>query len=70
MLAWITKDSLKRLCSIGLRPLRIWMNDDCDSAASSLRVEWVANTVGASAWCSAGSPRMAKRRRYSGLKRA
>ncbi|MNJ80282.1 hypothetical protein D3C77_786020 [compost metagenome] len=70
MLAWITKDSLKRLCSIGLRPLRTWMNEDCDSAASSLWVEWVANTVGALAACSSGSPRMAKRPRYSGLNRA
>ena len=41
--------SLKRACSIGLRPSRTWIIDAWLSAASSLCVEWVANIVGLSA---------------------
>ena len=44
------------------------MNEACDSAASSLCVECVANTVGPV--CSRGSPRIAKWFAYIGLKRA
>jgi hypothetical protein len=33
--------SLKRSCSMGARPSRTWMNDACESAASSLCVDWV-----------------------------
>ena len=31
---------------MGSRPSRMWMNDACESAASSLWVECVANSVG------------------------
>ncbi len=41
-------DSLNRPCSIGSRPSRMWMNEACDSAASSLCVECVAKSVGPS----------------------
>ena len=46
------------------------MKEVCDSAVSSLCVEWVANTVGAPFGWVPGSPRMAYRSRYIGLKRA
>ena len=62
--------SLKRPWSMALLPSRMWIHEVCDSAASSLCVECVANTVGPSFGCSAGSPRIAKRSRYIGLKRA
>jgi hypothetical protein len=47
VVAYIMYDSLKTMCGTLLLPSRTWMYDDCDSAASSLCVEWVANTVGA-----------------------
>ncbi|MCY1241553.1 hypothetical protein D9M72_544610 [compost metagenome] len=63
-------DSLKRACSIGLRPSRTWIIEAWDRAASSLWVDWVANTVGLDLSWSAGLPCMAWRPLYSGLKRA
>src|SRR4029078_8858161 len=62
--------SLKRESSIAERPSRMWMYEVCESAASSLCVECVAKTVGPSFGCWPGSPRIANRPAYIGLKRA
>ncbi len=59
--ACIMNDSLNRSCGMGLRPSRMWRNEACESAASSLWVECVAKMVGP-LW-SLGSPCMAKRSR-------
>ena len=54
-------DSLNRECGMALRPSRMCRNEAWESAASSLCVEWVANTVGP-VW-SFGSPCIAWRSR-------
>ena len=44
--ACIMKDSLKSAWSSGRFPFLMWIIDACESAASSLWVEWVVMTVG------------------------
>jgi len=61
-------DSLNRAWGIGLLPSRMCSSEAWESAASNLWVEWVAKTVGP-VW-SLGSPCIAWRSRYIGLKRA
>jgi hypothetical protein len=51
---YIMNDSLKSAGSTGMRPERMWIIEACESAASSLWVEWVAVTV---ASCGDRSPR-------------